>query len=773
MSIAHIPGFPRIGARRELKWALESYWRGDSTQEQLLAAGRELRRRHWQMQREAGIDLICVGDFSFYDHVLDTSALLGAVPERFGHDARQVGLDVLFLMARGRAPGRADAVACDMTKWFDTNYHYIVPEFRAGQDFRLCSTRLFEEAEEARALGHAIKPVLLGPLTYLWLGKATENFSRLGLLNALLPVYREILQRLAAAGVEWVQIDEPILSLDLPGRWLDGFEHAYHTLRGAPVRLLLTTYFGALEDNAPVATALPVDGLHIDLVRAPGQLQPILDRLGDHKVLSLGLVDGRNIWRTDLQAALALAKQAAARLGERLWIAPSCSLLHCPLDLEVETALDEELRAWLAFARQKLSEVVTLKRTIEEGEQAVAAALAESRRAVQARRESRRVRDPVVRGRMQEIDSAWARRRSPYSLRRARQQERLRLPLFPATTIGSFPQTDEIRQWRRQFRQGRLSGAAYRECLREEIGRVVAAQERYGLDVLVHGEPERGDMVEYFGEALEGVAITAHGWVQSYGSRCVRPPIIFGDVSRPAPITVQWSAYAQSLTSRPMKGMLTGPVTLLQWSFAREDLPRAEICLQLALALREEVRDLEAAGLRIIQIDEPAFREGLPLRQRDHHAYRGWATFAFRVASAVVADATQIHTHMCYSEFNDILPAIDDLDADVITLETARSRMELLGAFARCRYARAIGPGIYDIHSPRVVSTDEMVQLAEKAFACIAPEDLWLNPDCGLKTRRWEEVEPALENLARCARVLRARFAEEALAGAARGGSRD
>ncbi|HTT08563.1 MAG TPA: 5-methyltetrahydropteroyltriglutamate--homocysteine S-methyltransferase [Gammaproteobacteria bacterium] len=769
MSTGHILGFPRIGPGRELKWALESYWRGEGGIEDLLAVGRNLRRLSWQWQREAGLDFVCVGDFSYYDHVLDMSALLGVVPERFGRETGEIGLDTVFHMARGRAQGRPDVAACEMTKWFDTNYHYIVPEFRADRTFHIGNTRLFDEVREACELGHRPKPVLVGPLTYLWLGKLATGGDRLPLLENLLPAYREILQRLAAAGAEWVQLDEPILALDLPPAWLNAFERGYHVLRSTPVKILLATYFGALDDNTSVATALPVAGLHIDLVRAPLQLIPILDRIGDYKILSLGLIDGRNVWRADLNAALDLARQAQERLGERLWLASSCSLLHVPLDVNPESGLDPEIRSWIAFARQKLKEVTAIKRAIDEDRQTVSAEFDAAADAIKSRRDSIKTRNPEVRAKMARMDAGWGQRHGTYATRRRRQQARLRLPLFPTTTIGSFPQTAEIRGWRKRHREGLLSENDYRQRLREEIRKVVAAQERYGLDVLVHGEPERGDMVEYFGGQFDGIAVTAQGWVQSYGSRCVKPPIIHGDISRPRPMTVAWSAYAQSLTSKPMKGMLTGPVTLLQWSFVRDDQPRAETVLQLALTLRDEVHDLEQAGLPIIQIDEPAFREGLPLRHREQKAYLSWAVFAFRVASGGASDDTQIHTHMCYSEFNDILHAIVDLDADVITIETARSRMELLNAFADRRYARGIGPGVYDIHSPRAVPSGEMQELAGRALAHIAAEDLWINPDCGLKTRTWEEVEAALTNMVECARTLRQTLATKKQAARAAG----
>lgn len=764
MHIAHNLGFPRIGAKREMKRTVESYWKGDLDVAGLQAIGKELRARHWKLQADAGLDLIPVGDFSWYDHVLDMSALLGVVPPRFGKVAGNVDLNTYFRMARGRAPGdkagNADTYACEMTKWFDTNYHYIVPEFSADQAFRVASSKLFDELAEAQALGHKAKPVLIGPLTYLWLGKAKgAAFDKLSLLDRLLPVYGEILQRLKGAGVEWVQIDEPILGLDLPQEWRGAFESAYHRLQGAGLKVLLTTYFAGLEDNTALACQLPVEGLHIDVVRAPQQLSAVLDQLPPYKVLSVGVVDGRNIWRTDLDKALTVLEAAKARLGERLWVAPSCSLLHSPVDLSLETELDAEFKSWLAFAAQKVVEVVTLKRGLEQGRAAIAAALAESRAAVQSRQQSPRIHRPAVQARLQALTAQAAQRISPYPKRRTLQQQRLNLPLLPTTTIGSFPQTQAIRNARRDFKAGKISAADYNERMREEIQLAVRKQEEIGLDVPVHGEAERNDMVEYFGELLEGYAFTANGWVQSYGSRCVKPPIIFGDVHRPMPMTVEWSTYAQSLTARPMKGMLTGPVTMLQWAFVRDDQPRSQTALQIALALRDEVSDLEQAGIKLVQIDEPALREGLPLRQAERAAYLQWAVQAFRVSSASVRDDTQIHTHMCYAEFNDIIDSIAALDADVITIETSRSDMELLDAFVDYSYPNEIGPGVYDIHSPRVPTTQEMVRLMEKAAALVPAERLWINPDCGLKTRDWPEVETALRNMVSAAKTLRERFA--------------
>ncbi|MFY0991857.1 5-methyltetrahydropteroyltriglutamate--homocysteine S-methyltransferase [Halomonas sp. C05BenzN] len=763
MTLAHISGYPRIGADRELKRATEAYWKEEIDLEALEATGRALRQRHWAAQREAGLDLVTVGDFAFYDQVLDVSVLLGAVPERFAADdevARgEVTLDTAFRMARGRAPTGTPAAACEMTKYFDTNYHYLVPELHAGQAFRLASSRLFDQVAEARADGHPVKVTLLGPLTWLWLGKARdEGLDRLSLLDAVLTVYGEILARLAEQGVEWVQLDEPALVQDLPRDWQQAYEAAYSVLGRAPVKLLLATCFGGLGDNLDLAVKLPVEGLHIDAVRAPEQLDTVLDRLPAYKVLSVGAIDGRNIWRADLALLHERLAAARMRLGKRLWLAPSCSLLHVPVDLAAETELDAELRSWLAFARQKLDEVVTLARlldgraTAQDRERVEAATLA-----LQARRDSQRIHRPAVVERLARVRASDAERGGAYPARAASQRRGLELPLFPTTTIGSFPQTAEIRAARRAFKAGELGPEAYEARMREEIADAVARQEALGLDMLVHGEAERNDMVEYFGEQLEGYAFTRYGWVQSYGSRCVKPPVIFGDVSRPGPMTVRWSQYAQSLTDKPMKGMLTGPVTMLQWSFVRDDQPRETTCRQIALALRDEVRDLEAAGIRAIQIDEPALREGLPLRQGEWQAYLDWAVECFRLSAAGVRDETQIHTHMCYSEFNDIIASIAALDADVITIETSRSDMELLDAFREFSYPNEIGPGVYDIHSPNIPEVDWMVRLMEKAAERIPLERLWVNPDCGLKTRGWAEVEPALANMVEAARVLRQR----------------
>jgi 5-methyltetrahydropteroyltriglutamate--homocysteine methyltransferase len=758
MAVAHSLGFPRIGADRELKKALESYWKGGSSEAELRQVGSSLRAAHWQLQAEAGIELLPVGDFAWYDQVLTHSLMFGVVPERFRPADGQPTLDTLFAMARGVTQSCCGgAQAQEMTKWFDTNYHYLVPEFTVDQQFQLSWTQLFEEVDEAKALGHAIKPVLIGPLTYLWLGKAKgEAFDKLELLERLLPVYGEVLERLSAQGVEWVQIDEPILVLDLPQDWKNAFERAYNVLQRAPLKKLVATYFGGLEDNLGLAAALPVDGLHIDLVRAPDQYPVILDRLPAYKILSLGLVNGRNVWRCDLDKALDVLRHAAERLGERLWVAPSCSLLHAPVDLGREDQLDTELKSWLAFAVQKCTEVAVLARAVNQEDDAqVRAALQHSRAVHASRAGSPRIHKSEVQERLAAIEPRHSQRKSEFQSRIEKQRARLNLPAFPTTTIGSFPQTATIRQARQAFKQGELALSDYTEAMQAEIRHAIAIQEQLGLDVLVHGEAERNDMVEYFAEQLDGYAFTRFGWVQSYGSRCVKPAVIYGDLSRPAPMTVEWIRYAQQQTSKVMKGMLTGPVTMLMWSFTREDLSREQQARQLALAIRDEVCDLEAAGIRIVQIDEAAFREGLPLRRAQWQHYLDWAVDAFRLCASGVHDETQIHTHMCYSEFNDVIESIAAMDADVITIETSRSQMELLEAFRAFDYPNDIGPGVYDIHSPRVPDTAEMVQLLEKASERIPAERLWVNPDCGLKTRGWAETEAALVNMVAAARQLR------------------
>ncbi|RQP47383.1 5-methyltetrahydropteroyltriglutamate--homocysteine S-methyltransferase, partial [Burkholderia ubonensis] len=711
--------------------------------------------------RHAGLDWVTVGDFAWYDHVLTTLAHVGGLPARFGFDARRLSLADYFAAARGNVA----QPAMEMTKWFDTNYHYLVPEYSPSTTFGAGVEWLFDEVREAQALGHPVKVALVGPLTLLWLGKARDGLAdRLSLLPRLLPAYQALLARLKADGVEWVQIDEPIFALDLPGAWRDAAPAAYAELVAHAPRVLLATYFESVDAHATLLKSLPVAGLHVDLVRGDAQLDAILAGYPADKVLSCGIVDGRNVWRNDLDRSLARLAAARAQLGERLWIATSCSLLHAPVDLGNEPKLDAELKQWLAFAVQKAREVAVLRDAFVKGREVVAGELDASRAAAQARRTSTRIHNPLVQRRVAALTDADARRAAHYDERARRQRARFQLPLLPTTTIGSFPQTVEIRKARADFKAGALDHLGYLEAMREQIRIAIGKQAQYGLDVYVHGEAERNDMVEYFGELLWGFAITANGWVQSYGSRCVKPPLIYGDVFLPEAMTVGWAQYAQGLTDKPVKGMLTGPVTMLQWSFVRDDQPRATTALQIALALRQETVDLERAGIGMIQIDEPALREGLPLRERDRAAYLDWAVRAFRVAASGVADDTQIHTHMCYSEFGDILPSIAALDADVISIETTRSNMELLDDFESFAYPNEIGPGVYDIHSPRVPGRDEMVALIERALARIPAERLWVNPDCGLKTRDWREVDAALTAMVEAARIARSRVEAQARA---------
>ncbi|MDG0798226.1 5-methyltetrahydropteroyltriglutamate--homocysteine S-methyltransferase [Pectobacterium punjabense] len=748
--VNHTLGFPRVGLRRELKKAQESYWAGNATQEELLTVGRELRARHWQQQKDAGVDLLPVGDFAWYDHVLTTSLLLGNVPARHQNEDGSVDLDTLFRIGRGRAPTGQPAAAAEMTKWFNTNYHYMVPEFTQGQQFALTWTQLLDEVDEALALGHKVKPVLLGPVTYLWLGKVKgDQFDRLSLLQDILPVYQQVLAELAKRGIEWVQIDEPALALELPQAWLAAFKPAYDALQGQ-VKLLLTTYFDSVSQNLETIKALPVQGLHIDLVHGKDDAATLSAQLPANWVLSLGVINGRNVWRAELSSWF---ERLQPLVGTRaLWLGSSCSLLHSPIDLSVEVRLDDEVKSWFAFAIQKCAELSLLSQALNSGNgQALEAYSAP----IRARRTSTRVNNAAVAQRLAAITAQDSQRQNVYSVRADAQRERFNLPAWPTTTIGSFPQTTEIRGLRLDFKQGRLDGNNYRTGIAEHIKQAVVEQERLGLDVLVHGEAERNDMVEYFGEHLDGFVFTQNGWVQSYGSRCVKPPVIIGDVSRPEAITVEWAKYAQSLTDKPMKGMLTGPVTILCWSFPREDVTRETIAKQIALALRDEVADLEAAGIGIIQIDEPALREGLPLHRSDWDAYLAWAVDAFRLNAAVAKDDTQIHTHMCYCEFNDIMDSIAALDADVITIETSRSDMELLESFEEFEYPNEIGPGVYDIHSPNVPSVEWMEALLKKAAQRIPAERLWVNPDCGLKTRGWPETRQALANMVQAAQRLR------------------
>ena len=747
----HILGFPRMGAQRELKFALESYWKGKSSLDDLQAVSRTLRLRHWQIQKDAGLDVVAVGDFSWYDHMLDASLLLGAVPARFRHlDPRAP--DACFAMARGDQA--ANIPAMEMTKWFNTNYHYIVPEIDASFSPAPTARKLFDEVDEAIAAGFTPKAVLPGPFTYLALSKGVDGFDPWQKLDAVLAAYGQILAELAPK-CPWIQLDEPILCAALPEAARAAFPAAYARLNAAAAgsKILLATYFDALDENLDVAVASGCAALHVDLVRGGSALDTILAALPASMALSAGLVEGRNIWRNDFDASLAVLAKISSAVGpDRLMVASSCSLLHSPVSLDAETALDPELKSWLAFATEKCAEVAVLARAAADDPDE--AALAANRAAIASRRASPRVHDAAVAARVAAVTPDMERRASPFPARRAAQAW-MNLPPYPTTTIGSYPQTAEIRRTRLAFRKGELSRDAYVAAMRAEIKHVVDVQEELGLDVLVHGEPERNDMVEYFGQQLSGFCFTQNGWVQSYGSRCVKPPVIFGDVSRPNPMTLDWITYAQSLTKKPMKGMLTGPVTILCWSFVRDDLPREAVCRQLALAIRDEVADLEKAGIRVIQIDEAALSEGLPVKPSAHAAYLDWAVACFRLATSCVADSTQIHTHMCYSEFNKIIRGIAAMDADVISIEASRSKMELLDAFRTYEYPNCIGPGVYDIHSPRIPTAEEMVSLLRRAAEYIPADRLWVNPDCGLKTRDWPEVLPSLRNMVSAAKTLR------------------
>ncbi len=779
--LIHSLGYPRIGEQRELKKSTEAFWKGQITAADLERTGAELRALHWKKQRDAGLDLIPCNDFSFYDQMLDTTCMVGNIPPRFGWSGEEVNLETRFMIARGQRgssstdgseeekdcqTAKISTFASEMTKWFDTNYHYIVPEFRHDTEFRLTSCKAIKEFNEARSLGIPAKPVLIGPVTYLTLGKVQDSqqpdFDRFELFDRLLPVYLEVLRRLGQWGAEWVQIDEPILALDLNDLQRDLIRRSFeaYATHCPNLRILLATYFGELRENLDLACSLPCAALHIDAVRGASEVRDVAEKLPTDRILSLGLVDGRNIWKNHVSQSLTRIREVQSIRGADcpLWLAPSCSLLHCPVTLKNESKLDPEIRRWLAFADEKLEELRLLKDLALGKEEIGDKEKLERNEADQlSRRSSPRIHNAQVQERLSQIEPNMLRRQSSFPERQRLQRAKLNLPPFPTTTIGSFPQTPEVRAARAKWRKGELSDAEYDAFLKAEIKRCIEFQEQIGIDMLVHGEFERNDMVEYFGEQLEGFTFTENGWVQSYGSRYVKPPIIFGDVSRPKPMTTYWSEYAQSLTRRPMKGMLTGPVTILQWSFVRDDQPREVTARQIALAIRDEVLDLEKSGIAAIQIDEPAFREGLPLRQSDWPAYLKWAVEAFRLCASGVRDDTQIHTHMCYSEFNDIIDSIAALDADVITIETSRSNMELLEAFVDFRYPAEIGPGVYDIHSPRVPAIAEMQNLMHKALDVLPAENLWINPDCGLKTRQWEEVEPSLTNMVACALELRER----------------
>ena len=759
----HNLGYPRIGSQRELKKACEAYWSGKISQEELVQVAQTIRQKNWQTQKEAGIQFIPVNDFSFYDQVLDMSFLLGVIPKRHQAIAQAKSpLDLYFAMARGYQKEGFDATAMEMTKWFDTNYHYIVPEFRKDQEFELFGTKVFDEYTEAKALGIEAKPVLIGAVSYLLLGKekGKEAFDRIDLIDKLLPVYIQILQKLAAQGATWVQIDEPYLAMDLTEKERQTIKSVYTQISNQvpSLKIILANYFDCYGDNLETALSLPVEVLHLDLVRCPSQLDDVLNHASlGNQALSLGVVDGRNIWKNDFQHSLELIQKAVEKIGQdRVWIAPSCSLLHSPNDLDFEQKLNPEIKQWLAFAKQKLVEVNVLTRLAQaENSSELEQALLVNTLANQNRKTSTLIHNSKVKERIAAIDEKDFERKSDFGLRKKIQQERFNLPLFPTTTIGSFPQTTEIRQLRAKLKKGEFTQAQYEAEIEKATIEVIRWQEEIGLDVLVHGEYERNDMVEYFGELLDGFAFTENGWVQSYGSRCVKPPIIYGDVNRSRDLSVRWSSFAQKQTQKLMKGMLTGPVTILQWSFVRNDQARSVTAYQIALAIRDEVVALEEAGIKMVQIDEPAFREGLPLRKKDWAEYLDWAVNAFRLASSGVKDETQIHTHMCYSEFNDIIANIAAMDADVITIETSRSEMELLEAFTDFKYPNEIGPGVFDIHSPRVPKVEEMVYLLNKAKDVLPLENIWVNPDCGLKTRKWEETKLSLQNMVQAAQKLR------------------
>lgn len=760
MITTHNLGFPRIGQKRELKKALEAYWKGEIALETLKNIGNDIQLSNWALQAKAGLSLLPLNDFSYYDHVLDMSFLLGVIPQRFIKANHTPDINTYFLMARGQAPDGFETRAQEMTKWFNTNYHYIVPELSDTQSFRINDSVLLERLKLAKQHGYNVKPVLLGPLSFLYLSKPQSNaFDKLTLLPDLIKAYQKIIRRLHQEGITWIQIDEPILVLTLKNHWTQAFQATYDVLSNLGPNLLLSTYFGSITHHYEMIQDLAVQGLHIDCVEAPEQLKTVANTWPIDKVLSLGLVDGRNIWRSDLKALKTIIEETKRQRRNAIWLAPSSSLLHVPIDIEQEAKLDEEIKSWLAFAKQKIEEIVLLANSIfRPHSSTIQAALCENETIIKSRLISKRIHKPHIKKRIQDITSSDYQRKNPYRVREAKQDAHLKLPLLPTTTIGSFPQTDSIRAYRRDYKRGDIDLDTYESYLKEEIKHVIEIQEKIGLDVLVHGEAERNDMVEYFGECLEGFAFTQHGWVQSYGSRYVKPPIIYGDIERPHAMTVKWTEHANRLSDKPVKGMLTGPVTILAWSFVRNDQDYSVTALQCALALRDEVGDLEKAGIQIIQIDEPAFRESLPLRETDWPAYLDWATKAFRLSSSVVCDETQIHTHMCYSEFNDIIEAISELDADVITLETSRSNLELLQAFKNFEYPNGIGPGVYDIHSPNIPDIESIQTLLTASLKYIPKERLWVNPDCGLKTRSWKEVIPALEHLVLAASLLKARI---------------
>ena len=748
-------GYPRIGPKRELKKVLELFWKGKISENELEKTAKELRKQNWQVQKANGVDLISSNDFSFYDQVLDTICLLGAIPKRYKWDKDKVSLKTYFAMARGSQDKELDVPALEMTKWFDTNYHYLVPEFSADQTFSLSSNKPFDEFNEAKSLGYITKPIILGPLSFLLLGKSdTQSFKTLNLLDKILPIYKEVIGKLSDLGAEWIQIDEPILVKDLDEEVISRIKPTLNELKKASKnsKILITTYFESLDKkiHEKLSTS-DIDAIHLDLVRGTENKNYIQNA---NKVLSLGIIDGRNIWKSDLNNKIKFLQQSTKSENEII-ISTSCSLLYCPYDLDLEKKVPQEIKRWLSFSKQKLNELNLIKTFINEGDKNINKELEQNKLDILDRQNSKLIHDSSVKKRLKTIDSSITKRKSSYSQRSKIQQDIFKLPKFPTTTIGSFPQTQDVRQARAKFKRGELDSESYKKFLKDKTIDVIKKQEEIDIDVIVHGEFERNDMVEYFGEYLKGFTFSSSGWVQSYGSRCVKPPIIYGDISRSKAMTVYWSKFAQEQTKKIVKGMLTGPITILQWSFVRDDQPRKSTTREIAFAIRDEVKDLEQNGIKIIQIDEPALREGLPLKKEKWKNYLDWSVECFRIASSVVKDETQIHTHMCYGEFDDIIDSIAALEADVISIETSRSRMELLKTFEKFKYPNEIGPGVFDIHSPRVPSTQEMTNLLTKAIKNINKDKIWVNPDCGLKTRGWPETINALRNMVLAAKNLR------------------
>ena len=743
-------GYPRIGPKRELKVALENFWKSDILEAELQTVAKDLRRKNWQTQKENGVDLISSNDFSFYDQVLDTICLLGAIPKRYKWDGKEVSLKTYFAMARGSQTSELDVPALEMTKWFDTNYHYLVPELSKDQSFQLSTNKPFEEFNEAKKYGFNTKPIILGPLSFLLLAKGLDGFKTINLLDKILPVYKEIIKKLSELGAEWIQIDEPILVKDLDSQVVSQIKNTLNELKksSGSSKILVATYFEDLNDEVKNEIfESDIDAVHLDLVRGNRNKSYVKN---SKKQLSLGLIDGRNVWKADLKEKIEFIKNNTS--GDII-IASSCPLLHTPYDLDLEQKVPQEIKRWLSFSKQKLQELNIIKNFINNNTHQTE--LKKNTDDVQDRKTSKLIHDNAVKDRIKIINKSITDRKSSYTLRAKVQKDIFSLPKYPTTTIGSFPQTSDVRQARAKFKRGEIDEKSYDKFLEEKTIDAIRKQEKIGLDVIVHGEFERNDMVEYFGEQLKGFTFTSSGFVQSYGSRCVKPPIIYGNVSRPKPMTVRWSKFAQDQTKQIVKGMLTGPITILQWSFVRDDQPRKNTAQEIAFAIRDEVQDLEKNGIRMIQIDEPALREGLPLKKKDWKEYLEWSVDCFKISSGVVKDETQIHTHMCYAEFEDIINSIAALDADVISIETSRSRMELLTTFEKFKYPNEVGPGVYDIHSPRVPTKDEMKELIKKASKLIDSKRVWVNPDCGLKTRGWPETTAALEKMVEAAKELR------------------